>query len=140
MVYKICWNCDNYDESIKILTHYVKKSKIAKIIISGSAEIKDFPGFVRHFSNLEVFLTPCSFSRLFKVFKFFKVSWQPCISTPHKKIFSVLVKKRERRILPQFPSFYSNILSMVAGEKLGKAFSPKLIEHPYFQPNFRYVT
>lgn len=49
-------------------------------------------------------------------------------------------KKRERRILPQFPSFYSNILSMVAGEKLGKAFSPKLIEHPYFQPNFRYVT
>ena len=50
-----------------------KKSNIMKIMTSGSYEIKTFHGFVLYFLKLKVF--PRSiFSKLFKVFK---VCWQP---------------------------------------------------------------
>ena len=53
-----------------------KKSNIMKIMTSGSHEIKTFHGFVLYFLKSKV-LPRSIFSKLSKVFKVFKVCWQP---------------------------------------------------------------
>ena len=58
LIFKTCWNYENYDKSINILifeTNNGKKSKIMEIMISSSHEMKAFQGFVLYFLTFQGF-------------------------------------------------------------------------------------